>query len=144
MPGFLEKMNRSAAIGTILALGWYLIRVMPQVASLPLDEVSWKAEMAIAVVIFVVTLIADSIRAAIASHGQLDEVDVVDDERDHAAERRGDAWGGHAMHAAAFIALMLLVFEFDPFWAANVLFVGAMLAGLTSILVKFLTYRGSV
>ena len=48
------------------------------------------------------------------------------------------------MHAAAFIALMLLVFEFDPFWAANVLFVGAMLAGLTSILVKFLTYRGSV
>lgn len=142
MPGFLEKLNRSAAIGTILALGWYLIRVVPQVTSQPLDEVSWKGAMVIAVLIFVATLIADSIRAAIANPDQLDEAGVVDDERDHAAERRGDAWGGHAMHAVAFIALMLLILDLDPFWAANTLFVGAMLAGLVSTVVKFLTYRG--
>lgn len=144
MPGFLERMNRAVALGTVLALGWYLIRVAPQITSRPLDEVSWKGEMLIAVVVFVATLIADIVRAAISSRNELDEADVVDDERDHAAEQRGDAWGGHAMHAAAFVALMLLVLEFDPFWAANALFVGAMLAGLVSTLVKLLTYRGSV
>tara|TARA_R110002124_G_scaffold56548_15_gene159421 strand:- start:347 stop:781 length:435 start_codon:yes stop_codon:yes gene_type:complete len=144
MPGFLEKLNRSAALGTALALVWYLIRVVPQVTSQPLDEVSWKGAMVIAVLIFVVTLIADSVRGAIASREELEEAGVVDDERDRAAERRGDAWGGHAMHAVAFIALMLLVLEFDPFWAANTLFVGAMLAGLVSTVVKFLTYRGGV
>ncbi|WP_421923681.1 hypothetical protein [Maricaulis maris] len=137
-------MNRAVALGTVLALGWYLIRVVPQIFSRPLDEVSWKGEMMIAIVVFVATLIADIVRAAISSRNELDEAGVMDDERDHAAERRGDAWGGHAMHAAAFVALMLLVFEFDPFWAANALFVGAMLAGLTSTLVKLLTYRGSV
>lgn len=52
--------------------------------------------------------------------------------------------GGHAMHAVAFIALMLLILDFDPFWAANALFVGAMLAGLVSTAVKFLTYRGGM
>ncbi|WP_297736577.1 hypothetical protein [uncultured Maricaulis sp.] len=144
MPAFLERMNRAVALGTILALGWYLIRVVPQVFSRPLDEVSWKVEMAIAVVVFVGTLIADIVRAAISNRNELEEAGVVDDERDHAAERRGDAWGGHVMHGAAFIALMLLVLEFEPFWAANALFVGAMLAGLVSSLVKFLTYRGSV
>ncbi|OLF81472.1 hypothetical protein AWH62_02035 [Maricaulis sp. W15] len=144
MSGFLEKLNRAAAIGTILALGWYLIRVVPQLTSGPLDDVSWKGEMMIAVVIFVVTLIADSIRAAIASREELVEADVLDDERDDVIERRGDAWGGHAMHAVAFIALILLVLDFDPFWAANTLFVGAMLAGLTSMLVKWMSYRGGV
>ncbi|WP_323762058.1 hypothetical protein [Maricaulis sp.] len=144
MPGFLEKMNRAVAIGTILALGWYLIRVVPQVFSRPLDEVTWKVEMVIAVVVFVATLIADIVRAAISNRKELGEADVVDDGRDHAAEQRGDAWGGHAMHAAAFVALMLLVLDFDPFWAANSLFVGAMLAGLVSALVKMLTLRGSV
>ncbi len=144
MPGFLERMNRAVALGTILALGWYLIRVVPQITSRPLDEVSWKIEMAIAVVVFVATLIADIVRAAISNRGELDEAGVVDDERDRAAERRGDAWGGHAMHGAAFFALMLLVLEFDPFWAANTLFIGAMLAGLVSALGKLLTYRGSV
>ena len=144
MPGFLERMNRAVALGTILALGWYLIRVVPKVTSRPLDEVSWKGEMVIAVVVFVATLIADIVRAAISNRNELDEAGVVDDERDHAAERRGDAWGGHAMHGTAFVALMLLLLEFDPFWAANTLFVGAMLAGLVSTLVKILTYRGSV
>ena len=144
MPGFLERMNRAVALGTVLALGWYLIRVVPQVTSGPLDEVSWKGEMVIAVVVFVATLIADIVRAAISNRSELAEAGVVDDERDHAAERRGDAWGGHAMHAMAFVALIMLVFELDPFWAANTLFVGAMLAGLVSTLVKMLTYRGSV
>ncbi|MDF1768924.1 hypothetical protein [Maricaulis sp.] len=144
MPGFLESTTRAVALGTVLALGWYLLRVVPQIFNQPLDEISWKIEMVISLVVFIATLIADIIRAAIANRGELDQAGVVDDERDHVAERRGDAWGGHAMHAAAFVALMLLVFEFDPFWAANTLFVGAMLAGLVSSLVKLLTYRGSV
>ncbi len=69
---------------------------------------------------------------------------IIDDERDHDIERRGDAWGGHAMHAVAFAALVLLVLDVHSFWIAQTLFVGGMLAGVVSIGVKLFAYRGEV
>ena len=45
---FMEKINLAALAGGVLALGWYLVRVVPQIGQVPLDEIAWKWPMAIA------------------------------------------------------------------------------------------------
>ena len=139
---FMEKLNLAALGGGVLALGWYLFRILPQIGTVPVDEIAWKWPMVIAMVIFVVLLVISAVRMAISDPSVRDENGVIDDERDRDIERRGDAWGGHAMHAVAFAALVLAMLDVHGFWIAQTLFVGGMLAGLASIGVKILAYRG--
>ena len=141
---FMEKLNLAALAGGVLALGWYLVRVVPQIGQVPLDEIAWKWPMAIAMGIFIVLLVISAVRMAISDPAVRKADGIIDDERDRDIERRGDAWGGHAMHAVGFAALVMLVLDVHSFWIAQTLFVGGMLAGVVSIGVKLFAYRGEV
>lgn len=131
----MQKINIAALVSGLAALGWYLSRLIPAFLESGVDA-AWKWPMAASLIAFVVLLVVASVIIAVRDEDIRDEEARIDDERDHRAERRGDAWAGHVLQAFVFFALALIVFDQHAFWVANTLYAGVMLAGTVGLLVR--------
>lgn len=138
---FMEKMNWAALIVGLAALGWYALQIVPDMGVMAVDEIAWKGPMIQTLLGFLALLIAAIVIVAILDHKTLAKDDIVDDERDHSIERRGDAWSGHVLHAFAFLALVLLFLDAHVFWVANAIFLGSMLSGAIGLVIRVVQYR---
>jgi hypothetical protein len=142
--GFMEKLNLAVLGGGLVSLGYYFSRVVPQIGSVPVDEIAWKWPMAISMLIFIILLVVSAVRLAIKDPAIRKEDGIIEDERDRMIEWRADSWGGNTLHMVALLALGLLFFGVHSFWIAQVIFLGGMLASLVTVVAKLLAYRGSL
>jgi hypothetical protein len=75
--------------------------------------------------------------AAVANPREADKKD----ERDTQIHRKGEYFGMYLLVLGALVALGLAMAEVAQFWIAQALFVGFILQGLTSAIVKIQAYR---
>ena len=52
--------------------------------------------------------------------------------------------GGHLLSVAVIGAMVLIWMDFDTFWVANSLFVGAWSSAVLGTVIKLVAYRGAV
>ena len=64
------------------------------------------------------------------------------DVRDKQIARFGNSVGNWFVIAGALAAMTFAMKEWNPFWIANVLFLGFVLSAILSTVVKVITYRG--
>ena len=134
---FQEKSNWVVLIVGVPTLLLYLIVVVPQVVSQPLEEVDWVPPMLVAIVGFIVANILGNIVAAISNPREADQSDERDREIDHVGERVG-TW---LIAAGSFAGLVLAMADADPFWIANVIYLGFVLSAVVGSAAKVVAYR---
>lgn len=131
----MQKINIAALVSGLAALGWYLSRLIPGFLESGVDA-AWKWPMVTSLIVFIVLLVVASIVIAVKDQDIRDEEARIDDERDHRAERRGDAWAGNVLQAFVLLALALIVFDQHAFWVANTLYAGVMIGGAVGLFVR--------
>lgn len=133
----MQKINIAAFVSGLAALGWYLSRLVPAFLESGVDA-AWKWPMATSLIAFVVLLVAASIVIAVRDEDLRDEEARIDDERDHRAERRGDAWAGYVLQVFVLLALSLIFLDQHAFWIANTLYAGVMVGGAVGLIVRLM------
>jgi hypothetical protein len=98
--------------------------------------------MAISLLAFIVMITVAAILIAVTDADLRADPDRLDDERDRAFERRGDAWAGHVLQAFVLVALVLLMFGQPAFWVANMLYTGVMIGGMAGLVIRLSGYKG--
>ena len=126
----------------LLSLGWYASRILPQLGG-GVEMIAWKTSMAISIGAFLVLITIAAIFIATTDRDLRDNDDQMDDERDRAFERRGDAWSGHIVQGFVFLAIGLAMFDQPTFWVANSPYVGVMLGGAIGLAIRQAGYRGA-
>jgi hypothetical protein len=137
----MQKLNIAALVTGLLALGWYLVRVLPQLGG-DVAAIAWQWPMAISLLAFIVMITVAAILIAVTDADLRADPDRLDDERDRAFERRGDAWAGHVLQAFVLVALVLLMFGQPAFWVANMLYTGVMIGGMAGLVIRLSGYKG--
>lgn len=66
------------------------------------------------------------------------------DARDKQIARFGNSVGNWFVVAGALAAMMFAMKDWNPFWIANVVFLGFVLSAILSTVVKVITYRGGL
>lgn len=149
---FYERINTAGLVTSLIVLAWYGLQVVPQMGTAPVSEIAYAGPMIIAVVVGVILSVITAVLVSIGSAIWLtvkegkDAVDAEfgnEDERDKHIGRLGDAIGGHVLSVAVILALALIWMEFETFWVANGLFVGAWLSAAIGTVVKLFAYRGA-
>lgn len=133
----MQKINIAAFVSGLAALGWYLSRLVPAFLESGVDA-AWKWPMATSLIAFVVLLVAASIVIAVRDEDLRDKEARIDDERDHRAERRGDAWAGYVLQVFVLLALSLIFLDQHGFWIANTLYAGVMVSGAVGLIVRLM------
>lgn len=148
-----ERINTAGLVTSLLVLAWYALQVVPQMSEMPVAEIAYTRPMIYAVVIGVILSIVTAIVVSVGSAIWLaikEGEDAVDadfgneDERDKHIGRLGDAMGGHLLSVAVIGAMVLIWMDFDTFWVANSLFVGAWSSAVVGTVIKLVAYRGAV
>ena len=138
----MQKFNYAAIGVGLVSIGWYLFSIVPQLGMSAPELIRWQWPMAISIGLFLVLIIPVAVLIAVTDKDLRQDPDHLDDERDRAFERRGDAWAGHIVQGFVFVALVLLMLNQPAFWVANVLYAGVMLGGLAGLVIRLSGYRG--
>jgi hypothetical protein len=133
---FEEKGTWIQAVMLVAVAVVYAVVVIGEAQDTPVSEIAYEPVMIWCTGISVVLSIIASIVAAIATPDH-DKSDL----RDKEIHRKGEYFGQHLLAIGAVVALVLTLWEVDYFWIANALFVGFVLAGVTSSAVKIVAYR---
>ena len=133
---FEEKGTWLQAVMLVAVSVVYAVFVIRESQDTPVSEIAYEPVMLWCVGISVVLSIIASIVIAMATPDQ-DKSDL----RDKEIHRKGEYFGQHLLAIGAVTALGLTMWEFEYFWIANALFVGSILAGITSSAVKIVAYR---
>jgi hypothetical protein len=137
---FEEKSTWAVAAVTVVAYGWYFIRIIGDAASTPVNEIAYQGLLVAMVGVFIVLLIVSHIViAAVASvvNGGIEGSDV----RDHKIDRFGEYVGGYVLGAGVFVLLILAMTETEYFWIANAALGIMVLAELVTSATKIIMYR---
>ncbi len=137
----MQKLNIAALVTGLLALGWYLVRVVPQLGG-DAGAIAWQWPMGISLLAFIVMITVAAILIAVTDADLRADPDRLDDERDRAFERRGDAWAGHVVQGFVLAALVLLMLGQPAFWVANTLYAGVMIGGMAGLVIRLSGYKG--
>lgn len=131
--------QRAVWISLILAVAvyaLYLALVLPQVLSRPAAEVDY--------VPVILWTIGGSIVGAIVINivvGIFNRKAEQGDTRDKEIDRYGEHRARWVVYLAALGALVLAMFRADPFWIANLIYLGFVLNAIASSVIKLRAYR---
>lgn len=149
---FEEKVTWVNLVVSLAVPAYYAKAILGQLGTTPVAQIAYQRPLVTAIIVSIVLTIAGSIAAAIAGgiatgvrkeltgEGSMDEVGRTD-ERDKDINRRGELVGYYFSSVGAVAALGLAMYRQDPFWIANSLYVGFVLASIASGITKLVLYR---
>jgi hypothetical protein len=145
---FEQKLTWVNTVTTVIVAAVYAWIVGGQIAAGPVTDIAYQKPMIIALGAIVVltivgaiaTAIGTAVGAKISGEGSVDDIDRKD-ERDVDINRRGDRAGYYVASVFIFGILAMTMLEFPHFWIANAVFVALLAAGLTSSVVKLVSYH---
>ena len=139
---YMEKLNLAGIAVGVLLYGWYVATIGGRLGSVPIEQLSYKTELAITLLGFVVLIIIAAIIIAIFDHKELKDSGDGEDERDHKINQTGDIVSGNVLGGFVIILLIVVCFvDLHTFWVANALMASIVLSGIIGQLVKMLDYR---
>jgi hypothetical protein len=137
---FEEKSTWAVAAVTVLAYGWYFIKILGDAASTPVNEIEYQGLLVAMVGVFIVLLIVSHVviaAVAATAGGRIEGSDV----RDQKIDRFGEYVGGYVLGAGMLIVLVLAMAETEYFWIANAALGILVLAELVTSATKIILYR---
>jgi hypothetical protein len=137
---FEEKSTWAVTAVTVLAYGWYFIKILGDAASTPVNEIEYQGLLVAMVGVFIVLLIVSHVViAAVAAsvNGGIEVSDV----RDQKIDRFGEYIGGYVLGAGMLVVLVLAMAETEYFWIANAALGIMVIAELVTSATKIILYR---
>ncbi|PZG41738.1 hypothetical protein C1I98_20875 [Spongiactinospora gelatinilytica] len=129
---FQEKRAWVYAVVTLVVPAAYFVTVLGQE-----PPVAYVAPMLIAIGAGIAANILGVIGSAISAPEHVG----LNDERDKSIDQYGKRAGYGVLAIGAVAALALTLARFEHFWIANALYLGFVLDGLTTSVVKIVAYR---
>jgi MFS family permease len=123
---------------SIAAYAVYLILVLPQLFSRPLDDVDYVPALLWTIGGSIVAAIVVSIVVGIFSRRH-----EKGDRRDKQIERFGEYYGRGFIIFIALGALVLAIIGAHTFWIANLIYLGFVLSTILAGIIKLSAYRGT-
>jgi len=133
----LERRAWTMLVVAVLAYTWYVVDVLARTGgTASLADVPYAAALLRSVVVAIGVNIAVEIVLTLRP-GVSRETDV----RDREISWFGDRVGQGFVVVAAVAAMLMSMLEWDPFWVANVVYLGFVLSAVVGSLAKVVTYR---
>ena len=101
-----EKSTWIVAVATVLAFGWYTIKILSDAATTPVSEIEYQDLLVVMVGVFVALIIVSEIVLAVLAR-RLDD----SDERDRKIDRFGEYIGGYVLGTGLLVVLGLAMAE---------------------------------
>jgi divalent metal cation (Fe/Co/Zn/Cd) transporter len=138
--GYEEKVAWGGLIVSIVHFAVYLSVLLTRAATTPMPETPYVDAMLWSIGAAIVVMILLSIIVAVTTRRDGHETDI----RDKQIKARAEFTSRGFLIAAALAALILAMLELDPFWIANVLYLGFFLSAMLEAVTKIALYRGGV
>lgn len=136
-----ERNTWTTLLVSAVAMTVYIVVILQQAASRPLEDVDWVPAMAWTIGGSIVVSIAVSILwGLVAGRGDREGMGA-SDERDRDIARMGTHVGQAFPVIAGLGAIALCAVEADGFWIANTLFFGFALSALVGGAARVIAYR---
>ncbi len=135
-----EKVAWAGLIVSIIHFTVYLGVLLSRAAVTPMPETPYVDAMLWSIGAAIVVMIIVSIVMAVSTSRDGHETDI----RDKQIKARAEFTSRGFLIAAALAALILAMLELDPFWIANVIYLGFFLSALLESVTKIALYRGGV
>ena len=132
-----EKRAWIMAGVTVLAYGIYLGLLLGGTRTGPLTEVPYAALMLWTIGGAILGTIVLNIGAGLISPREA----TVTDQRDTEIHRTGQYIGQSFVILGAVLALLFALAELDPFWIANVIYLGFVLSAVLASVTRIVAYR---
>jgi drug/metabolite transporter (DMT)-like permease len=134
---FEEKVNWVYGAVAVMVFGVYFTNILAQARNTAVANIAFQQPMLTAIGVAVAANVIGSILVAISKPSEADKRDA----RDKEINRFGEYVGGTVLGVAMVLPLGLALAEADPFWIANAMCAGFVLAALASTIVKLVAYR---
>lgn len=138
--GFEEKIAWAGVIVSIVHFAIYLSVLLTRAATAPMPETPYVDAMLWSIGAAIVVMIVVSIIVGVTTGKDGHETDI----RDKQIKARAEFTSRGLLIAAALAALIFAMLELDPFWIANVLYLGFFLSAMLETVTKIALYRGGV
>jgi branched-subunit amino acid ABC-type transport system permease component len=138
--GFEEKIAWAGVIVSIVHFTIYLGVLLTRAATTPMPETPYVDAMLWSIGAAIVVMIVVSIIVGVTTGKDGHETDI----RDKQIKARAEFTSRGLLIAAALAALIFAMLELDPFWIANVLYLGFFLSAMLETVTKIALYRGGV
>ena len=135
-----EKVAWAGLIVSIIHFPVYLGVVLSRAAATPMPQTPYVDAMLWSIGAAIVVMIILSIVLAVTTSRDGHETDI----RDKQIKARAEFTSRGFLIAAALAALIFAMLELDPFWIANVIYLGFFLSALLESVTKIALYRGGV
>lgn len=139
--GYEERIAWIYGVVTVGSAAYYVTQLLGTTPDLPLELRDYRAAMLWsiggAIVVTIVLAILSTIVVAIATR----EKGRTSDLRDRQITRFGDHVGNSFVVMGALGALILLMLDMPPFWAAQAIYFGFLASGLLSAIARIASYR---
>jgi len=136
---YREKNTWAYGVIAVLGYGLYVAVVLSRAGDGPLTEVAYAGPLLTTVGAAVLAGIVVGIVLGTTSQDR-----GVTDEREQAIERMGERVGQSFLVLGGVGGLVLALLEADPFWIANVLYLGFVLSAVLSAVARLIAYRRGV
>lgn len=138
---YMERTIWAQLIASVVGLVVYLVLVVPQLFSAPVDEVDWVWPMIWTIVGAIVLSIVLSIVWGIVARIRDPELEHTADQRDREIEWFGERVGQSFLAIGGIGALILAMVEAPWFWIGNTLFLGFFLSAALGGMARLGAYR---
>lgn len=135
-----EKVAWAGLIVAIIHVAVYTSVLLARAVDTPMPDTPYVDAMLWSIGAGIVVMIIVSIVVAVTTGRDAHGTDI----RDKQITARAEFTSRGLLIAAALAALILAMLELDPFWIANVLYVGFSLSALLEVITKIALYRGGV
>ncbi|GEL46706.1 hypothetical protein CHO01_18220 [Cellulomonas hominis] len=136
---YQEKNTWAFGVIAVLGYGIYVAVVLGRADGGPLTEVAYAGPMLASIGAAVLAGIVAGIVLGAASPDR-----AVRDEREREIERLGEHVGQAFLVLGGLGGLALALLEADPFWIANVLYLGFVLSAVLSAVARLVAFRRGV
>jgi len=149
-PTVMGMEERSAWVQVFafaITTGAYLVVVLPEVSSKPIDDVDWVVPLLWALGISILTVIIGSIIAGVGGaigltkRGLNVDSELASDSRDKDIARHARLRTYWVMPVLAMGALILAMLDVDTFWIGTFIFVIATIGAIADAVVRIRAYR---
>ena len=135
-----EKVAWVGLTVSIVHFAVYLSVLLTRAATTPMPETPYVDALLWSIGAAIVIMIVLSIVAAITTRKDGRETDV----RDKQISARAEFTSRGFLIAGALAALIFAMLEFDPFWIANVIYLGFFFSAMLEAITKIALYRGGM
>ncbi len=135
-----EKVAWAGLIASIIHFTVYLTVLLTRAAVTPMPETPYVDAMLWSIGAGIVAMILISIVVAVTTGADGHGTDI----RDKQIKARAEFTSRGVLIVAALAALIMAMLELDPFWIANVLYLGFFFSALLETITKIALYRGGV